>query len=91
MDSEKIIGISAPTSAGKSFVVLLKLLEKLSKENFDIVYIVPTLSLLNQVSEDFNTYLNRLNVVNCSISNSVIGKESSSHNKIGRASCRERV
>ena len=82
MDSEKIIGISAPTSAGKSFVILLKLLEKLSKENFDIVYIVPTLSLLNQVSEDFNTYLNRLNVVNCSISNSVIGKESSSHNNI---------
>ena len=82
MDSEKIIGISAPTSAGKSFVVLLKLLEKLSKENFDIVYIVPTLSLLNQVSEDFNTYLNRLNVVNCSISNSVIGKENSSHNNI---------
>lgn len=38
MDTEKLIGISAPTSAGKSFVILLKLLDKLSKENFDIVY-----------------------------------------------------
>ena len=60
MDSEKIVGISAPTSAGKSFVILLKILEKLSNEDFDIVYIVPTLSLLNQVSEDFNTYLTKL-------------------------------
>ena len=29
MDKEKLIGISAPTSAGKSFVILLKLLDKL--------------------------------------------------------------
>ena len=34
MDKEKLIGISAPTSAGKSFVILLKLLDKLCKEKF---------------------------------------------------------
>ena len=54
MDKEKVIGISAPTSAGKSFVILLKLLDTLLKHKLDIVYIVPTLSLLNQVTEDFN-------------------------------------
>lgn len=69
MDTEKIIGISAPTSAGKSFVILIKLLDKLTKENFDIVYIVPTLSLVNQVSEDFNKTINRLRISGCRVSN----------------------
>lgn len=82
MNCEKIIGISAPTSAGKSFVILLKLLDKLFSEDFDIVYIVPTLSLLNQVSEDFNTYINKLGIKNCLVSNSVIGKVDNPHNNI---------
>ncbi len=69
MDKEKIIGISAPTSAGKSFIILLKLLEKLTKSNLDIIYIVPTLSLLNQVSEDFNKYIKKFKINNCVISN----------------------
>lgn len=68
MDSEKLIGISAPTSAGKSFVILLKLLEKLKRNNFDIIYIVPTLSLVNQVISDFNAYIKELDVDNCKIS-----------------------
>lgn len=72
MDTEKIIGISAPTSAGKSFVILLKLLDKLCKEKFDIIYIIPTLSLLNQVSEDFTKMLKTLNIKNCKVMNSFI-------------------
>lgn len=68
MDNDKLIGISAPTSAGKSFVILLKLLEKLKKKDFDIIYIVPTLSLLNQVIGDFNKYIKELEVNNCRIS-----------------------
>lgn len=70
MDKDKLIGISAPTSAGKSFVILLKLVERLSKENLDIVYIVPTLSLVNQVTEDFNRELKKMKVSACRISNS---------------------
>lgn len=70
MDKDKIIGISAPTSAGKSFVILLKLVKKLLNENIDIVYIVPTLSLLNQVTEDFNRELKKAGVKNYWISNS---------------------
>ena len=46
MDKEQVIGISAPTSAGKSFVILLKIIERISKGELDIVYIIPTLSLL---------------------------------------------
>ena len=82
MDKEKLIGISAPTSAGKSFVILLKLLDKLCKEKFDIVYIVPTLSLLNQVAEDFNKNLNLLNIPNCLVSSSFVEKDNETQNNI---------
>ena len=80
MDSEKLIGVSAPTSAGKSFVILLKLLDKLSRENFDIVYIIPTLSLLNQVSEDFNKAIRKLGIPNCRVSNSFVENTSEQNN-----------
>lgn len=70
MDENKILGISAPTSAGKSFVILLKLVNRLVKENIDIVYIVPTLSLLNQVTEDFNRELKNVGVTDYWITNS---------------------
>lgn len=80
IDSEKLVGISAPTSAGKSFVILLKLLDKLSRENFDIVYIIPTLSLLNQVSEDFNKAIRKLEIPNCRVSNSFVENTSEQNN-----------
>lgn len=70
MDNDKVLGISAPTSAGKSFVILLKLVDRLINDNIDIVYIVPTLSLLNQVTEDFNRELKRVGVTDYWISNS---------------------
>lgn len=70
MNDNKIIGISAPTSAGKSFVILLKSIAKMIKDNLDIVYIVPTLSLLNQVMEDYNKMLKGLGIKNYRISNS---------------------
>lgn len=70
MDNNKIIGISAPTSAGKSFVILLKSISKMIENNLDIVYIIPTLSLLNQVMEDYNKMLKVLGIENYRISNS---------------------
>jgi len=72
MDSNKLIGISAPTSAGKSFVMLLKTVSRLVSDELDIVYIVPTLSLLNQVTEDYNKMLKKLSITNCKIVNSFI-------------------
>lgn len=75
IEDKKSIGISAPTSAGKSFVILLKLVEKLTKEKFDIVYIVPTLCLMTQVTEDFNQMLKNIGVENFVISNSYIQED----------------
>ena len=70
MDENKLIGISAPTSAGKSFVILQKIIDRLSREDFDVVYIVPTLSLVNQVTEDFHHEIKRLKISDCHIFNS---------------------
>lgn len=69
INENRIVGISAPTSAGKSFVILLKIAEILKNKNFDILYIVPTLSLLNQVMEDFNIILKSTSVKNYWITN----------------------
>lgn len=52
-DQTNFLGISAPTSAGKSFVILLKCIDNILRFGGNIVYIVPTLSLINQVVKDF--------------------------------------
>lgn len=72
MDYNKSIGISAPTSAGKSFVLLIKTLARIIADKVDIVYIIPTLSLLNQVTEDYNKYIKMLEISDCRIVNSFI-------------------
>lgn len=46
------ISISAPTSAGKSFILYQLLIEELKGERKNIVYIVPTRALISQVEED---------------------------------------
>ncbi|MBQ3545654.1 MAG: DEAD/DEAH box helicase [Lachnospiraceae bacterium] len=69
LEDESIIGISAPTSAGKSFVILWKMIEILSDSKMDIVYVVPTLSLVNQVTRDFSESLKAVGIRNYIISN----------------------
>lgn len=54
----KLVGISAPTSAGKSFIIILKAMDLLLKKAGNVVYIVPTLSLVSQVCTDFRKQLN---------------------------------
>ncbi|MCK4822458.1 DEAD/DEAH box helicase, partial [bacterium] len=51
-----LLGISAPTSAGKSFILLLKCIDMLLRKPGDVVYIVPTLSLVFQVCVDFRQF-----------------------------------
>jgi len=63
----KLVGISAPTSAGKSFVILLKAIDLILKKNGNVIYIVPTLSLVAQVSSDFNQMLKRFGIKNYKI------------------------
>lgn len=58
----KLLGISAPTSAGKSYIILLKTIDFILKKKGNIIYIVPTLSLVAQVSSDFNLLLKKFQI-----------------------------
>jgi superfamily II RNA helicase len=49
------ISISAPTSAGKSYVLCAILLEELMKSTTNIIYIVPTRALISQVESDLSS------------------------------------
>lgn len=57
LEINSLVGISAPTSAGKSFIILLKAMDLLLKSPGKIVYVVPTLSLVSQVAGDFRRFL----------------------------------
>lgn len=60
MARSKHVGVSAPTSAGKSFVILLYTVKRVIENNWNVIYIVPTLSLVNQVCEDYTNMFHRL-------------------------------
>ena len=66
----RLLGISAPTSAGKSYIILLKAIDLLLEKSGNIIYIVPTLSLVSQVSIDFGKILKEFGLDNYSICNS---------------------
>ena len=70
LKTSKLTGISAPTSAGKSFVLLLESVRLIIEENYDIIYIVPTLSLVNQVTEDYISLFKQLNYTEYEVLNS---------------------
>lgn len=80
LETNKSVGISAPTSAGKSFAILIKTIEKLLRESLDIIYIVPTLSLLNQVTEDYNSMLEKVGAEGYLITNNLaVGESKAKH------------
>lgn len=80
LNREKHICISAPTSAGKSFVILLNLVGRLLTDEFDIVYIVPTLSLVNQVTEDFCKITAEYNLEKVNIANTFLPEQKNGNN-----------
>ncbi|MEI2666115.1 DEAD/DEAH box helicase [Rossellomorea sp. LJF3] len=55
INENNAISLSAPTSAGKSFILLKYVLDFLYKKNMSsvVVYIVPTRALIKQVMNDF--------------------------------------
>lgn len=59
IEENKLIGISAPTSAGKSFLIYLKIIDLISQQKTRIVYVVPTLSLISQVTSDLTHLLRK--------------------------------
>ncbi len=69
-----LLGISAPTSAGKSFIILLKCIEMLLRKPGNVVYIVPTLSLVFQVSVDFRHFFQKFGLDDYEILTSFYGR-----------------
>lgn len=58
MNSNENVAISAPTSAGKSFIIQNYILNTFTKaDSFFAIYIVPTRALIAQVSQDFKNVL----------------------------------
>ncbi|MFK4753767.1 DEAD/DEAH box helicase [Oceanobacter antarcticus] len=50
------IGVSAPTSAGKSFVLIAKIIDICYASPSDIFFIVPTITLINQVTKGLRVF-----------------------------------
>jgi len=67
IEKNSLIGISAPTSAGKSFLILLKAIDLIQKKIGVVVYIVPTLSLVSQVTSDFRKLLDDFELTDYSL------------------------
>lgn len=58
LEKEVSMSISAPTSAGKSFLLKSFLAKRFKeREKFNVVYIVPTRALISQVQRDFRKTL----------------------------------
>lgn len=51
------VAISAPTSAGKSFIIKKYISEIVDESKKSIIYVVPTKALINQVSNDIKYFL----------------------------------
>ena len=67
IEKNALIGISAPTSAGKSFLILLKAIDLIQKNSGIVVYVVPTLSLVSQVTSDFRKQLDDFELTDYSL------------------------
>jgi superfamily II DNA/RNA helicase len=65
----KGLSVSAPTSAGKSFIFLKIILDQIvNYPGVTAIYIVPTRALIRQVMNDFLTYIQELNLKNINVS-----------------------
>lgn len=67
IEQNQLLGISAPTSAGKSFLILLKAIDLILKREGVIIYVVPTLSLVSQVLADFRKMLDDFEISDYSL------------------------
>ncbi|MBL7730022.1 MAG: DEAD/DEAH box helicase [Chitinophagaceae bacterium] len=65
------VGVSAPTSAGKSYVLLNKAIETLASSNGKVIFIVPTISLITQVSNDLRKRIKEYKLTDIDVSQTV--------------------
>ncbi|WP_374965707.1 DEAD/DEAH box helicase [Lysinibacillus sp. RS5] len=71
MEKNRGVSLSAPTSAGKSFILLKYVIDLINKEpGITVVYIVPTKALIKQVMNDFLENINELNLKNIYVGSS---------------------
>lgn len=63
-----VISISAPTSAGKSFILYHLVIEQLVSEKSNIIYIVPTRALISQVEKDLKDLVKKFEIPDVFIS-----------------------
>lgn len=63
----KITGISAPTSSGKSFALYLTIIEHLIDDKGQVIVIVPTISLVGQVAHDLANMARLANAMDISV------------------------
>jgi superfamily II DNA/RNA helicase len=67
---------SAPTSAGKSFLLILYVISLIQgSEQINIVYVVPTKALINQVKNDIRETFKRYNIEDVRVLSSTISFE----------------
>jgi len=80
LNQKRLVGVSAPTSAGKSYVILLSTIRKMLSGPHNIIYIVPTLSLQNQVTEDYGKMIKTIGLSDAIVTNNLdIGDSESPH------------
>lgn len=73
--TNRIVGISAPTSAGKSFAIYLAIARHALSAGGSVIYIVPTISLVNQVCADLRELFQKVGVQGWVVSGSYPGQE----------------
>jgi len=72
VDKCKNIGISAPTSAGKSYILIKKIINEISKKDkANVIIVVPTISLINQFIADLTKACKEFKVGEVNISQSI--------------------
>jgi superfamily II DNA or RNA helicase len=77
----RFVGISAPTSAGKSYILVGKIVEELSRGDGQVAFVVPTISLMNQVTRDLKESLTKYNLSDVRVLRSVSERVSRDNKK----------
>lgn len=79
----KHISISAPTSSGKSFIIQSYIKYKFNiLEKFNVLYIIPSKALLNQVSEQFRRILSKDIMIKTAFINNQVNYDNPKYDKV---------
>ena len=74
------VGISAPTSSGKSYVMINKILDLLDQEGGSCLIILPTIALINQTTIAFRKAMQEFQIGGIQLCQTIGGENESAHN-----------